>query len=163
MLCRQHMTVTRALWCGSCCGARPPIETVTLWAIFSNSSGSPVTVTVIAATLFENICAGTAKALHHMASSLPVNFDRGSKQSVQRRLNASFDQPLPSSAQNGRLSCSEPAHSVCVCALTASALKHHRLRRLTSTMQQARLKMSAFSLYGRRSITSGAMLRNDPV
>lgn len=30
-------------------------------------------------------------------------------------------------------------------------------------MQQPRLKMSAFSLYGCLSTTSGAMLRNDPV
>ena len=33
----------------------------------------------------------------------------------------------------------------------------------TSTTQQAREKMSAFSLYGCLSVTSGAMLRKEPV
>ena len=37
------------------------------------------------------------------------------------------------------------------------------LEGLTSNMQQPRLKMSAFSLYGCLSTTSGAMLRKDPV
>ncbi len=119
---------------------------ITLCASLSNSSGSPVTVTVVAARDFENSCTRRDRAAVRFGAS--------------DRLAEAWIHGLPSMSHviNSLGGGSHPCrpHTVHCIADTHCMFP-------TSTMQQASEKMSAFSLYGCCSVTSGAMLRKDPV